>query len=78
MGYVALSSVVAVGKFVKCKYPKHGRLNILKNHIGEIEKVGDGPNGRYVTVRDSRTNEVRNLRLDRMIDAVVSSPVAVS
>jgi hypothetical protein len=76
MGYVALSSKVAVGKFLKCKYPKHGRLNILKMHVGEIEKVGDGPNGKYAVVRDTKTNEYRTLRLDRMIDASVAEPVA--
>lgn len=73
MGYVALSSVVAVGKFIKCKYPKHGRLNILKNHTGQIDEVGDGPNGRWVRVHETGTNKYRTLRLDRMIDAVVAS-----
>jgi len=44
--------------------------------MGAIEKVGDGPNGRYALVRDTRTNEYRTLRLDRMIDASVAEAVA--
>jgi hypothetical protein len=75
MGYVALSSAVSVGKFLKCKYPKHGRMNILKWIVGEVEKVGDGPNGKYALVRSPK-GEYRTLRYDRMVDAKVADPVA--
>ena len=28
------------GDTLSCKYPKHGRLNILKRHIGVVEDGG--------------------------------------
>ena len=36
---------IAAGKIIKCKYPKHGTRNILKNHAGVVEVLGVGPNG---------------------------------
>ena len=39
------------GDKISCKYPKHGRRNILKRHTGTVEKVSSGANGLYATVR---------------------------
>jgi hypothetical protein len=60
---------LAKGKTVICKYPKHGRLNILKKHSGVVEDAGFGPNGPYAKIR-CNDGLYRTLRLDRMIDPV--------
>ena len=57
------------GDTLSCKYPKHGRLNILKNHTGVVEKLGVSDNGVYVTLR-SETGAVRSLSLDKVIEPV--------
>ena len=61
---------VARGKTVVCKYPKHGRLNILRRHIGTVTAAGFGPNGPYVTLSE-KDGTHRTLRIDRMVDPVV-------
>ena len=33
---------VRKGDTLSCKYPKHGRLNILKRHVGVVEDGGVG------------------------------------
>ena len=71
MSNVALLASLAKGKYLKCKYPKHGRLNVLKWHEGVIEKAGFGPNGAYALVRSS-TGQYRTLRCDKMLDASLS------
>jgi hypothetical protein len=71
MGYVSLVSTVSVGKTLRCKYPKHGRLNVLKFHEGVIEQIGVGPNGLYARIT-SRDGQHRTLRCDKMLDASVS------
>jgi hypothetical protein len=71
MSYNALVNVVRKGKHIRCKYPKHGRLNVLKWHEGVIEKAGLGPNGAFCLVR-SATGQYRTLRCDKMIEASVS------
>ena len=71
MGYVSLLNSVRKGLHLKCKYPKHGRQNVLKWHEGVIEKAGIGPNGAFCLVRSS-TGQYRTLRCDRMIDASLS------
>jgi len=38
---------LATGKHLVCKYPKHGRLNVLKFHKGTVEHLGFGPHGPY-------------------------------
>jgi hypothetical protein len=58
------------GKVVSCKYPKHGTRNILKRHVGTVERAGFGPNGPYVTLRHA-DGTARTLRYDRMVDPVV-------
>tara|TARA_R100000152_G_C6698985_1_gene128922 strand:- start:96 stop:305 length:210 start_codon:yes stop_codon:yes gene_type:complete len=59
------------GKNLRCKYPKHGRLNILKWYEGVVEKAGIGPNGAYASIR-SEDGQYRTLRCDKMLDAVLS------
>ena len=71
MSYVALSKLVRKGKTLRCKYPKHGRLNVLKWHEGVIEKAGLGPNGAFCIVRSSN-GQYRTLRCDKMIEATLS------
>ena len=55
------------GDTLSCKYPKHGRLNILKRHTGVVEDGGVGPNGAYLTISDIE-GVSRSLSLDKMIE----------
>ncbi len=55
------------GDTLTCKYPKHGRRNILKRHTGTVEKVSSGQGGLYATIR-SENGAVRSLSYARMID----------
>ena len=71
MSYVVLAKAVRKGKTIRCKYPKHGRLNILKWHEGVIQRSGTGPNGKYAVVQ-SGDGQFRTLRCDKMVDAVLS------
>lgn len=71
MSNVALLASLAKGKTIRCKYPKHGVLNVLKWHEGVVEKAGFGPNGAYALVR-SATGQYRTLRCDKMLDATLS------
>ena len=57
---------VRKGDRFTCKYPKHGRLNILKRHTGTVEKVGVSDNGLYITLRSGGT--VRSLSVNKMIE----------
>ena len=56
------------GDTLSCKYPKHGRRNILKRHEGQIEKLGVSKNGLYATIR-SDEGTVRTLSFSKMVDA---------
>ena len=58
------------GDQLTCKYPKHGRRNILKRHAGTVENVSSGANGLYATVR-AENGQVRNLSYSKMIDPSV-------
>lgn len=71
MSYIVLSKAVRKGKTIRCKYPKHGRLNILKWHEGVIQRSGTGPNGKYAVVQ-SGDGQFRTLRCDKMIEASLS------
>ena len=71
MSYVVLAKAVRKGKTIRCKYPKHGRLNILKWHEGVIQRSGTGPNGKYAVVQ-SDDGQFRTLRCDKMIGAILS------
>ena len=33
------------------KYPQHGKRNILCNVEGNVDKIGRGPNGWFITVK---------------------------
>jgi len=60
------------GKSLRVKYPKHGRLNILKLHQGVIEKTGWTPqNGVYATIR-SPEGVCRSLSVSKMIEPIQS------
>ena len=71
MSYVSLAKAVRKGKTLRCKYPKHGRLNVLKWHEGVITRSGTGPNGKYAVVQ-SDDGKFRTLRCDKMIGAILS------
>jgi len=71
MSYNELAKQVRKGMTVRCKYPKHGRLNILKWHEGVVHRTGTGPNGRYAVVQSSG-GQFRTLRCDKMIETVLS------
>jgi hypothetical protein len=71
MSYVSLAKAVRKGKTLRCKYPKHGRLNVLKWHEGVITRSGTGPNGKYAVVQ-SDDGQFRTLRCDKMIGAILS------
>jgi len=58
------------GDQLTCKYPKHGRRNILKRHTGKVENVSSGANGLYATVR-AENGQVRSLSYSKMIDPSV-------
>jgi hypothetical protein len=60
---------VRKGDRFTCKYPKHGRLNILKRHRGTVEKLGVSDNGLYLTLRESN-GAIRSLSVDKMIEPV--------
>ena len=57
------------GDTLACKYPKHGRRNILKRHEGQIEKLGVSKNGLYATIRNE-AGTVRTLSFSKMVDPV--------
>ncbi|MAS86512.1 MAG: hypothetical protein CMH30_00835 [Micavibrio sp.] len=59
------------GDTLTCKYPKHGRRNILKRHSGEVEHVGVGKGGLYATIR-SNSGAVRSLSFTKMIDPTIA------
>ena len=71
MSYVSLAKAVRKGKTLRCKYPKHGRLNVLKWHEGVITRSGTGPNGKYAVVQ-SDDGQFRTLRCDKMFGAILS------
>lgn len=71
MSYDSLKKLVRKGKSIRCKYPKHGRLNVLKWHEGVITRSGTGPNGKYAVVQ-SDDGQFRTLRCDKMIEASLS------
>ena len=54
-------------RHIRCKYPLHGNRNILKFHVGRVERVGTGPNGKYAVVRDM-DNTVRTLLFAKMVE----------
>ena len=55
------------GDSLSCKYPNHGRRNILKRHEGVVENLGFSKNGPYATIR-SESGAVRSLSFSKMID----------
>jgi hypothetical protein len=71
MSNVAFLATLAKGKKVRCKYPKHGTLNVMKWHEGVVEVAGFGPNGPYAKIRSS-DGQFRTLRCDKMLEATCS------
>ena len=63
MMFLTNSLNIKKGDTLSCKYPKHGRLNILKRHKGVVES----DNGVYVTLRHGN-GTVRSLSLDKVIE----------
>jgi hypothetical protein len=69
MMFLTNSLNIKKGDTLSCKYPKHGRLNILKRHTGVVEKLAVSDNGVYVTLRNEN-GTVRSLSLDKVIEPV--------
>ena len=67
MMFLTNSLNIKKGDTLSCKYPKHGRLNILKRHKGVVEKLGVSDNGVYITIRDAN-GVCRSLSLDKVIE----------
>jgi len=67
--FLTNSMNIKKGDTLSCKYPKHGRLNILKKHTGVVEKLGVSDNGVYVTLR-SESGTIRSLSLDKVIEPI--------
>ena len=57
---------VNVGEVVSVNYPKHGRSNVLTNHVGEVVAIGTGPGGRYLTIK-GEGGVIRSLSEAKMI-----------
>jgi len=72
MSYVEVSKAIKAGQKIRCKYPKHGRMSVLKWHEGVVEKTGVGPNGTYALVLEPESRQYRTLRCDKMVDTVLS------
>jgi hypothetical protein len=53
----------AVGQEVSCKYPQHGRRNILCRQEGEVVTAG----GNFITIKRA-DGSFRSLRFARMVD----------
>lgn len=66
---VSTSLNLSVGQPFSCKYPKHGKRNILANRKGVIEKHGNGPSGEFVVVKLDN-GSYRTFSTSRMVDAV--------
>lgn len=66
-----LATFFKVGQTLKTKYPKHGNLNILKNHKGLIKGAGYGPGGPFATIQED-DGKYRSLSVSKMIDPSVS------
>ena len=43
---------LAVGDCVTLMYPARGTSNVTRRVTGEIVRVGHGPNGQFITVKD--------------------------
>lgn len=71
MNYAEVVSSLKVGQNLRCKYPKHGSMNVLKWHDGTVKATGHGPNGPYALVH-STNGQYRTLRCDKMIDTRLS------
>jgi len=57
---------VNVGEVVSVNYPKNGRKNILTKHTGEVVAIGNGPNGRYITIK-GESGIIRSLSEAKMV-----------
>jgi len=55
-----------VGQNFVGMYPTHGKLNVLRHVIGEIVKVGTGPNGDFITVQESE-EKIRCLSVKKIV-----------
>ena len=55
-----------VGQNFAGMYPTHGKLNVLRHVVGEIVKVGTGPSGDFITVRESK-ERIRSLSVKKIV-----------
>jgi hypothetical protein len=59
-------SDLSKGDRVDFLYPVHGRRNILRRIVGVVDKVGNGPNGPFVTVNSK--NVFRSLSATKIVN----------
>jgi hypothetical protein len=60
------SRYVKVGEVVSVNYPKHGKRNVLTKHAGEVVAIGNGPGGRYITIK-GEGGIIRSLSESKMV-----------
>jgi hypothetical protein len=60
------SRYVKVGEVVSVNYPKHGKRNVLAKHCGEVVAIGNGPGGRYITIK-GEGGIIRSLSESKMV-----------
>lgn len=66
-------SEVRINDIVRCKYPRHGNLNILCSRQGEVVRKGTNKDGiDYITVRTG--NKYRTFRDTRIVDLEACNP----
>lgn len=58
-----------VGSIIDILYPKNGFRNILRSVKGEIVHKGIGPNGPFITVKESKKDHYlyRSLSLKKIV-----------
>lgn len=54
------------GDRVEFLYPNHGHTNVLRNVKGEVDRVANGPNGPFVTVKQD-DGEIRSFSEKKIV-----------
>ena len=65
------SAKLRVGANAECLYPMHGNRNILGKRIGQVKKLGYGPNGVYFTIQE-KDGKYRSLSKNKTINLVIT------
>lgn len=54
------------GDRISVKYPTHGRLNVLRDVNGVVDRIGKGPKGPFITVVEDNGN-IRSLSTCKIV-----------